>query len=122
MEVTKDENKLDPARKEVEIKKAQVMEIHDIAMEKMGVMSQLKTELKIKLTDDSIQNISLNTSINELIGADKLMWDWMHGYKGTIVDTSTVEKAMEYLEMQHEKVLIVEEKINTSIKNGKSLL
>lgn len=106
----------------VQKKQAEVMVIHDIAMEKMGAMVTLKKELKEKLKSDSTNTENLQTAIKELEIADKVMWDWMHNYHQEIIDTSSVENAVNYLEDQFKDVKIVEEKINSSLKNGKDLL
>ena len=109
-------------RKVVEEKKEIVMRIHDEAMEKMGAMAQLKSELKSKITSDSLNIDSLKQAILYLEEADKIMWDWMHNYHNEIVDTSSIPIALDYLKDQHQKVLIVEEKINSSLTYGKSFL
>ena len=108
-------------RPEVESKKAEVMAIHDFAMEKMGEMVKLKAALKEKKID-STQTKVINQAIQDLEDADKLMWDWMHGYKAQIVDTSSTEIALEYLVDQKIKVDIVNIKIKESLKNGYELL
>lgn len=106
----------------VESKKKEVMEIHDIAMDKMGEMMSIKKKLKSHQTEDSLQQIKINSAIKDLEAADKLMWDWMHNYHHEIVDTSKTDEALKYLDNQYKSVKIVEEKINSSIKNGKELL
>lgn len=109
-------------RDAVQKKHSEVMEIHDIAMEKMGEMAKLKKELKSNLNSDSTNAEKLQIAIENLEIADKVMWDWMHNYHQEIVDTSNVEAALKYLEKQYGDVKVVEEKINTSLKNGKDLL
>lgn len=109
-------------RSKVEEKKKSVMEIHDIAMEKMSDMVKLKSKLKSKLNTDTSNIDELKKVILDLEDADKLMWDWMHNYHSEIVDTSKIENAMHYLDEQYKSVKIVEEKINESIKNGEALL
>ena len=107
----------------VETEKEKVMSIHDIAMEKMGEMVKLKTALKEKiLVIDSTQIDVYRKAIQDLEDADKIMWDWMHGYKAQIVDTSSVEVSLEYLKDQKIKVDIVAEKIESSLKHGYELL
>jgi len=103
-------------------KKNEVMKVHDDAMDKMGELTQLSKKLSSKLQEDSAQNEVISKAIADLEEAEELMWNWMRGYKYKIVDTSAVDKAMEYLLIQEEKIKIVEEKINTSIQNAKELL
>ena len=109
-------------RTKVEEKKKIVMDIHDIAMEKMGDMAKLKKSLKSKIVEDSTQTEKLTKAILNLENADKLMWDWMHNYHNETVDTSKVENALKYLDKQYQDVKIVEQKINKSLENGESLL
>lgn len=114
---------IDPARKEIITKTKEVMEVHDFAMEKMSEMMQLKKALsKSKLEVDSSKQIIFNKAIQDLEDADKIMWDWMHGYKAQIVDTSSIEIALKYLEEQKDKVDIVDLKIKESLKNGYEIL
>lgn len=110
-------------RMAVESEKEKVMEIHDVAMEKMGEMLKLKTSLKGKISSlDSSEIDAYRKAIEDLEDADKTMWDWMHGYKAQIVDSSSTEIALEYLKKQKVSVDIVAEKIESSLKNGYELL
>ena len=109
-------------RDKVNAKKDEVMQIHDIAMEKMSDMAKLKKELKQQLASDSTSSDSIVKAINNLDEADKIMWDWMHNYHHEIVDTSSIEEALKYLNQQYLDVKIVEEKINKSLQNGEKLL
>ena len=110
-------------RSKVEEKKAIVMEGHDIAMAKMGEMAKLKKALKTKQASiDSTQKELYTIAIADLEYADKIMWDWMHGYKIPVADTSKVEIALKYLDEQGQKINIVASEIELSLKNGYELL
>ena len=114
---------IDSTRIEVINKTKEVMDVHDFAMEKMGEMVKLKKSLQVlKTTTDTSQHKLINKTILDLEDADKIMWDWMHGYKTAIVDTSSIEVALEYLADQKIKVDIVDFKIKESVNNGYELI
>ena len=114
---------IDSTRIEVINKTKEVMDVHDFAMEKMGEMVKLKKALSDKKSIlDSSQLIVCNQAIKDLEDADKIMWDWMHGYKATIVDTSSIDVALSYLADQKVKVDLVDFKIKKSLKNGYNFL
>ena len=78
--------------------------------------------VKLKLDSYPSDSSQIKQAISDLEIADKIMWDWMHNYHHEIVDTSSIEKALEYLDLQYKDVKIVEEKINLSLENGEKLL
>ena len=113
-----EQKKLDP---KVATKKAEVMEVHDVAMARMDEMRELKKQLTT-LQEADTSNVQVAEAIAALEEANKAMFDWMHNYSNQFVDTSAVENAIPYLENQLESAQQMAEKINTSIENGKALL
>lgn len=109
-------------RSAVEEKKAEVMKIHDAAMERLGEMAQIKSELQtLRETADSLQLTHIDSAIMQLEDAHHRMFDWMHRYNGMYVDTAHADTVLRYLDEQMKEIKIVDEKINNSISNGKKL-
>ena len=66
--------------KQIEIVKAETMDIHDELMIQMGDLKSLKMDLTelFEVSNDSAENIGL--SIKNISNADNAMWDWMHNF------------------------------------------
>jgi len=86
----------------------EVMELHDESMLGLGEIKSLKKEL-IKRKKDIQSNdlkTQVNSSIDQLILADSLMWDWMHNFK--YPDVSQPENAKRYLSKEYLKIARVD--------------
>jgi hypothetical protein len=114
---------------------AEVMSIHDEVMPQMDDIMSLKSRLSKKIQSmDSLQNIGissntlaeqrikavdLNQKLNE---SDKLMMDWMHGYRGDSARKLGSAEALAYFEKEKEKILAVKQATVKSIQEVKTFL
>jgi hypothetical protein len=122
----------------VKTAEADVFKIHDEVMPKMSDIMKLQKELKNRISaTDSAANGSGTPStalrsdedkeqarmlVRRLTEADSLMMDWMSNYKGDTLTILKPEQAMQYLELEKQKVTDVQKKINTSIADAKKFL
>lgn len=71
--------------KEISLTRIHAVEVHDKLMKKMGELNSMRKKLQLIVMDStaigSYDEISL--AINELLKADKSMWDWMHNFDVT---------------------------------------
>jgi hypothetical protein len=114
---------------------SEVLTIHDEVMPKMDSIMLLKSRLAKKIQDiDSLSNVgvSSNTMAEQRIKAvdlnqrlnesDKLMMDWMHGYKGDSAKKLKPDQAVQYFEKEREKILHVQQLTNRSIQEAGTFL
>jgi len=86
----------------------EVMEVHDESMLGLGEIKSLKKELikrKKEVTEKGLKS-KVDASIDQLILADSLMWDWMHKFK--YPDVSNPESAKSYLCSEYLKIAQVD--------------
>ena len=117
-------------RSEVEKVRAEVFVIHDEVMPKMDKLMELREAITQEITiADSIIKISKNETMavkkstalsigQDLDDADREMMDWMQQYKDDSVNTMTKEKAIEYLNFEKKKIIVVRDKMLESINKA----
>ena len=104
----------------------EIFVIHDEVMPKLGKLNDISKKLKnnIDATDvDVTLRPRIAKAIEHLEEANTGMWDWMNQYKQleTIKDLHKGEVEI-YLKDQLEKVKVVKDNINNSMKEGSTLL
>jgi hypothetical protein len=113
----------------------EVLAIHDEVMPRITEIMKLKSRLGEKIsTMDSLQNegisgnnlaaermnaVDLNQRLTE---ADRMMWDWMHGYNADSAKKLKAEKSLLYFENEKKKILHVREFTLKSIQETKTYL
>jgi hypothetical protein len=113
----------------------EVLAIHDEVMPKGSDIMSLKSQLSKKIQGiDSLQNVGvssntlaeqrmkavdLNQKLNE---SDKLMMDWMHGYRGDSAKKLDPKEAVLYFEKEKDKILNVKQATLKSIQEAKTFL
>lgn len=113
----------------------EVLAIHDEVMPKSADIMSLKSQLSKKIQGiDSLQNVGvssntlaeqrikavdLNQKLNE---SDKLMMDWMHGYRGDSAKKLDPKEAITYFEKEKDKILLVKQTTLKSIQEAKTFL
>lgn len=105
----------------------EVMAIHDEVMPKMGEIGKLVGQLK-PMADSLGIDSPEGKAMLDLQDANKAMMDWMQGI-GKRFDSDEImkgkaltEEKQKLLDEEEEKVIVVKEKINSSIANAKTLL
>lgn len=105
----------------------EVMAIHDEVMPKMGKIGNLVAELRKKIDSDA-GGAPEKKAMEDLQEANKSMMDWMQSF-GSRFDSDEILNGKElsptkkeWLNEEDEKVKIVAEKINSSIKKAEILL
>ena len=102
---------------------AEVMEIHDEVMPRMGEMNNLRKKLEeasvnIELTREERQ--ALQDGAQNIVIADSLMWAWMYDYKRPSNEDEA--EIIEYLESEKKKVEGVRDAMLEAIAEGDELL
>ncbi len=113
----------------------QVLALHDEVMPKLDEIMTLKARLSKKIQAiDSLQNegvsgnnlaqnrmqaVDLNQKLNE---SDKMMMDWMHGYKGDSAKKLKPAQSILYFENEIKKMSGVKEFTFKSIQDAKNYL
>lgn len=105
----------------------QVMAVHDEVMPKMGTIGKLVAELKAKV-DTTEMGQQYETAMKDLQEANRAMMDWMRDF-GDRFDSDEIlngkeltEEKQQWLDEEEEKVKVVKEKMNSSIKRAEALL
>ena len=104
-----------------------VIAIHDEVMPKMGRLSNLAGELKARI-DSTEQNGEYAEALNELQEAHESMMTWMKGFGERFeADEIAMEKKLTpqkkvWLDEEEEKVMAMQEKVNSSIAKAEALL
>ena len=114
---------------------SEVMRIHDDVMPQMDDIMTLKSKLSRKIIQmDSLQNegvagnslaqerikaTEINQKLNE---SDKLMMDWMHAYRGDSAKKLKPSEAIQYFEVQKDKIVEVKEITSKNILEAKAFL
>ncbi len=113
----------------VEALHKEVMEGHDVAMEKMGdiydQVSKLR-DLEEKVTEGGGDEAGewlprITIAINQLQVADDAMMDWMAEYKKPDAD-KPLEESLSYLESEKKKIADVDLIMDASLAESKHLL
>lgn len=113
---------------EVKTLKQEVMGVHDEIMPGVGTLMNLKKQLKEKAAQldtikeaDKVKAAAIAVAIKDLEEADEAMMQWMRTYQ----DPSLAEgkaKALEYLELKKNEILIVKRQMESSETAARSLL
>ncbi|MCK0161444.1 hypothetical protein [Allomuricauda sp. F6463D] len=104
-----------------------VMGIHDEVMPKMGTVGKLVGELKAKV-DTTEMGKKYEVAMKDLQEANTAMMDWMKDFgdrfnSDEILNGKALsEEKQQWLNEEEEKVLVVKEKINSSIERAEALL
>ncbi|UXP31761.1 hypothetical protein N6H18_15545 [Reichenbachiella agarivorans] len=117
--------------------KSEVIEVHDIAMEQMGVIMKLKGELKAQLDTAAIDSTSIQ-AIADLEAAHEGMMVWMRGFadafSGDVLanglpanfeteeERKEAESALEKIKEQQASVQRMNEEIQASIAQAQTIL
>jgi len=114
---------------------AEILEIHDEVMPKLEDINHYSEEIRSKMAQlDSLQQegISSNTvaeqrlKANDILArlqeADSLMWVWMRAYEADSARALNEAAALRYFENEKEKILVVKEKTESSIREAQSFL
>jgi hypothetical protein len=117
-----------PQETKVELMKKEVLRLHDVeTMPKMAEvikltkqLTQVRTQLAVLPSPDTLALGRLDAGINSLKAADKNMMDWMQQFK--MVPKGTQDEQMVYFTDELEKIKLVEALINSSIDNAHALL
>ena len=122
-------NKNDSASKVKESKtderavlRKEVMDIHDYAMAKLGMLTEM--ELKITEAVDSTSQEELQeatVNIRALRQADEDMMDWMRQYKDPL-ETTALDSVKRYFDEQKISIQKVKEDTDNSLEQAKSFL
>lgn len=107
----------------------EVIEIHDLAMAKMGEVAYLVDTLStilshIEMSDslpDSAFIAQLKTCIQDMETADEGMMNWMRNYNPPSEEMA-VEDKLAYLKEEKKKVTEVQKQFETSIPAGRECL
>ena len=99
-----------------------VMEVHDVAMARMGEMHELKKELRswIETSIDSVQINEARSIIKLLDDADEGMMSWMSEFRAP--ETGSDDLLKSYFESEQVKVDKVSLDINESISRAEKFL
>lgn len=114
---------------------SEVLTLHDEVMPKLDEIMTLKSRLSKKIQRmDSLQNegvsgndlaenrmkaVDLNQKLNE---SDKMMMDWMRGYKGDSAKKLKPAQAILYFENEKKKITVVKDFTLKSIQDTKTYL
>ena len=100
---------------------AEVMDIHDEVMPKMSTINKLERRLKQKLEDPAAPNKeSIQQLIYQLDEADDAMMNWMSAFKKP--DYSNFEAAKSIYATEKEKIIVVKDKMNSTISKAQMFL
>lgn len=129
--------KPDPISTEFANLKSEVIDIHDVAMDKMGDMISLRKKLTIKLDSGSMDSTYME-AIKDLQMADDEMMTWMRGFSdaftsdqlanGLSANFETDEEkqeailALETLKLQKKSAIDMKQHIEEAIFNAQVLL
>ncbi|MTI30347.1 hypothetical protein [Xanthovirga aplysinae] len=116
--------------KQEEEKFKEVMSIHDEAMAYMGKIMDLNRKIKSEieiLQVDTLQNHSekisaLQKGSQQLIDANKIMMDWMHGFEKPEAETMSHDEIMAYYEQEEKKIDEVKKQMEASIEKASVLI
>ena len=103
----------------------ETMDLHDVAMEKMGEIYTLKKSLTekndslLKVTPlDSVLQKEFTLWITQLEEADEAMMSWMAQFETKYKDEES-EESLNYYKDQKEKILAVSKSMNDAIAQAK---
>lgn len=101
--------------------------VHDEVMPEMSTINRISRGLrKVKESTklDSLQRNQFQSALTNLEKADEGMMDWMHNYKKPSKwrGEKTHEEIMDYLNVEMEKISSVKQLMESSIKEGQTLL
>lgn len=129
--------KSDPISTEFALVKSEVIDIHDVAMAKMGDMISLKKQLIAKLDSNALDS-SYVMAIQDLEMADHEMMTWMRGFSNAFTsdqlanglsptfDTEEekleAEKALGTINIQKKLAVDMQQHIDNAVSNAQVLL
>ena len=101
-----------------------VMEAHDEVMPKMGDLNNTLKRLKtwkdsVATPEDMIPEV--DQTIQDLVDADSLMWEWMYNYERPDYE-GNLDSARLYLLSEQTRVNVVKERMLSSMAAGEQLL
>lgn len=103
----------------------ETMDLHDVAMAKMGEIYKLKKSLTEKSDSllqiapvDSAQQEKFTYLINQLETADESMMSWMAQFETKYKDEDS-EESLNYYEDQKQKILVVSKSMNEAIDQAR---
>ena len=103
-----------------------MMDVHDVAMEKIIEMNRTARSLKPYLDslDDKRQFETINLAITRLETADEAMMQWMSNSPklGQLRDTLQHEQIIALLNSEEEKINQIGVEMTSSLENGKAVL
>ena len=105
----------------------EVIAIHDEVMPKMGTIGKLVGDLKAKV-DTTEMGQKYEVAMKDLQDANTAMMDWMKDFgdrfnhEEILEGKELTEEKQQWLDEEEEKVKVVKEKINGSIKRAQALL
>jgi len=109
--------------------RAEMMEVHDEVMPRIGEIYTLKKDLQaqhktmaLDTLADSLALQGLQMVIRDLQAADSLMMDWMSELDMEAEHSQEMAAAIAYYEEEKKKIDAVREKMLQSIENGQSKL
>lgn len=117
----------DAKKEEITALKSEVMAVHDEMMPKMDEIFRMKkTLLSIKDTSENADSISnertekIQSGIDGLLQAEKVMMDWMRAYKGNTIQDK--DSLLLYLREEKEVVQNMKSKMQEGIELGKAAI
>ncbi|GGW46703.1 hypothetical protein [Arenibacter certesii] len=105
----------------------EVLAIHDEVMPKMGTIGNLISELDEEITKSDTAE-SYTKARQDLKDAHKSMMDWMRNFgdrfdgEEIMKGKTLTEEKQQWLNEEEEKVKVLRDQINSSIKNAEELL
>lgn len=99
----------------------EVMDIHDEVMPKMSSINKLERQLKQKLKDpEAVKKDTIQQLIYQLDEADDAMMNWMSAFKKP--DYANFEAAQKLYASEKEKIIVVRDKMNSTISKAQLFL
>jgi hypothetical protein len=100
-----------------------VIAVHDKVMAKMSSISELKGQIEERMNaeEDSVEIAGWQHLMENLDSADNEMWVWMRRFNPELEEVG-IEKALDYLKEEQEKIDDVAKNINEAIANAKKSL
>ena len=112
------------AQQDLETLEKTVMQTHNEAMDLMGEMEQLRSDLRSKLDSSSqftpTYRTQLKNAKEEIEKADEAMWQWMYSYN--LDSIKSEEQQREYLVKMGNRMREVHEEMRSSIETAQQTL
>ncbi len=111
-------------REKIEFEKGKVLNLHDTLMLELKDVSKLLKSLDIAIKDSTLDQKTIETyelAIDELVNADKKMWDWMHNFD-IAYQADQDSTTLVYFKNQFIKIDSVRLLFESSISTGEELV